>query len=518
MSLAISSAIPKQLARYSAGGLTLSSDLEVEANRLRGVLQDFERSCRETTYALKVIYLADDLQGHARTAGKIDQWVGHVGAGFFSADSGFEAISDLLPDFIGQVIDWAERSVGLALVASVIRNGEYLNISLSWVKVFGLTPQGVRTFLGITATRIRYENLLKYWDKIIGKSALVLTIAIKWAQDFRDYSGTELASALIVDTLFAIVMVKIAAWVGGAVLGLLAGVSLPAIVIGAIAVVAAIGIAILLDSAFEGLGIRKWAIGAVDRAINWAKDEVEKLPERAQTATQYVDEMLFAPIARSISTNISDSSHDIDSVIQPHPTNTQDAIDVPAESDTDSPASPRLAQKLEEAIEHANVENTNRYRKDRQGYGETYCNIYVMDIARDLGIPLFGEAAKYGTPEAVDWNDDNQIDDYLDANEAVSWLRGDYEHGNLSADNQGPQNGWQPIDQTEAARLAADGHFVVAGWQNPGGIGHMAIIRPDSTSSDIRIAQAGSQNFSDGSLEQPGWPISEVEYFVHRPV
>lgn len=613
MSLAISSAIPNDLSRYSTVGSRLNAELVSEAGYLAGVLSHFEATCREPGYSLRVSHLADELRGYARQTDLLDRWVGVVGIGFSAADSG------------RRIISWAERVVGGVLVVSVARGGRYLNISLGWVRTFGLTPSGVRTFLGITATRIRFENFLKYWDKVIGKAALFLLIAIKWAEDFRDYTGTQLISALTVDAIFAVIVVKVAAGVGALILGALAGVSLPAIVIGALVVGAAIAVAWILDSAFEGLGIRDWAInaldtainwvvGAIDTAITWTMDRVSELPELGARTVQALDENIFLPIARGIATGVDNVTSFVDSAAQRlrqklHDTadaagrvisdkaikptggealelrrSLHDAMDgwgtdedaifsllanasdaekqailndpdllarlerelnrgdfeqaiallnlstsvspqlpvdpqpgeSPAVTPSETETSPGLAERIESVITNLNVETADRYRKNRLGNNETYCNLYVMDVAKDLGIPLFGEAAKYGSPEAVDWNNDGVIDDYLNANEAVAWLKGTYEHGNLTISNQGPNSGWQTIDSAEAARLAAEGYFVIAGWQNPGGIGHMAVVRPNSTPEDIHIAQAGSQNFSDGSISRPGWSLSEVEYFVYR--
>jgi uncharacterized protein YukE len=136
---------------------------------------------------------------------------------------------------------------------------------------------------------------------------------------------------------------------------------------------------------------------------------------------------------------------------------------------------------------------------------KTYCNIFVMNFAEKMGAPL---------PEHIDFNSDGKIDDYLDANEAVNWLRGTYSAGNVPT---GPQYGWQSVDQSQAASLASQGYIVIAGYESNGSEpGHMAIVRPESQPGNIMIAQAGGQNFVYGSLIQ-GFGSRKVEYFAYKP-
>jgi hypothetical protein len=127
-----------------------------------------------------------------------------------------------------------------------------------------------------------------------------------------------------------------------------------------------------------------------------------------------------------------------------------------------------------------------------------------MDFAKNMGIPL---------PQRLDWNQDNRFDDDLDANEAIAWLNGTYGHDVQT----GPQLGWQTIDAAKAVEMANAGFVVVAGWQNLGGIGHMALVRPDSTDvNNIRIAQAGGSNFTSGSLADGFGDLKPIQYFFYR--
>lgn len=315
MSLAISSAIPNDLARYSSVGSRLNAELALESNKLANILQHFEATCRESGYALRVSHLADELRRYAQETDPLDRWVGVVGVGFFIADSA------------SRIVTWAEWAVGGVLVISVARSSRYLTISLDWVKVFGLTPSGARTFLGITGTRIRVENLLKQWDKAIGNAAVILLIALKWAEDFRDYTGTELISALLVDAAIAIIVVKIATVAGGVVLTALAGGSLPAIVVGALAVGVAVAVGKILDGVSENLRIRDWTINAVDTIINWTIDRVTELLQLSTVAVVALDEKVFMPISRSIAAGVDNLTDFVDSAAKRLQKKLRDAVD-----------------------------------------------------------------------------------------------------------------------------------------------------------------------------------------------
>jgi WXG100 family type VII secretion target len=144
-----------------------------------------------------------------------------------------------------------------------------------------------------------------------------------------------------------------------------------------------------------------------------------------------------------------------------------------------------------------------KYQKAENG--DTYCNIFAMDFAKEMGAYL---------PEYLDYNNDGEIDRYLNANQAVRWLRGTFNEGNVP---NGPRYGWQSVDQSQAASLASQGYIVVAGYESNGSEpGHMAIVRPESQPGNIMIAQAGGQNFAYGSLIQ-GFGSRKVEYFVYKP-
>jgi WXG100 family type VII secretion target len=181
--------------------------------------------------------------------------------------------------------------------------------------------------------------------------------------------------------------------------------------------------------------------------------------------------------------------------------NSPGVIISPVISPIDPTPSPDAIKKMQDALRDLNVTKNSRYQP---GDGKTWCNIFTMDYCKKMGVPL---------PQFLDWNNDKKIDDHLDANEATRWLKGTYDKGGVK---EGPDLGWKTISADEAAKLASSGKVVVAGWENLGGIGHMAVVRPESTPGDLRIAQAGAKNFENGSVRD-GFGNRTPTYFVYDP-
>ncbi len=165
----------------------------------------------------------------------------------------------------------------------------------------------------------------------------------------------------------------------------------------------------------------------------------------------------------------------------------------------------RNGQALNSQIDQFNVENNPKYAINRQGRGETYCNIYAMDVANSMGAHI---------PEFV--RDGNgTITRYLDANLMKDWL-----DGRLNVPGQytqGPAHGWVKVDHATAANAANQGGLVVAA-----GYGHMAVVRagsPDGVGvNDVLISQAGASNFNQGSMIR-GWGqhMGHAEFYMHQP-
>jgi hypothetical protein len=74
MSLSISSAEPTKLYRYADVATHIDHELLSEANYVGSALYQFEATCQEPGFAMRVSYLADSLRGYANQAGQIDDW------------------------------------------------------------------------------------------------------------------------------------------------------------------------------------------------------------------------------------------------------------------------------------------------------------------------------------------------------------------------------------------------------------------------------------------------------------
>jgi LysM repeat protein len=132
--------------------------------------------------------------------------------------------------------------------------------------------------------------------------------------------------------------------------------------------------------------------------------------------------------------------------------------------------------------------------------GNTYCNIYAWDATRAMGAEIPHWVDRNGRPAAVGASGAHE----LDANGLNSWLN-----------NHGGSNGWRKVSASEAQDAANLGQPSVASWRNPGGIGHVAMVRPgEVTSRGPAIAQAGGSNFNSGHVAD-GFGSRQPEYWIH---
>lgn len=107
--------------------------------------------------------------------------------------------------------------------------------------------------------------------------------------------------------------------------------------------------------------------------------------------------------------------------------------------------------------------------------GTTWCNVYVTDFIRLMGVPAPTHwVMSNGDPAAVGKGAE------LRANGLVDWF-----------EKHGGRYGWAKADSRAAQDAADRGHLVVVGWKNPRQPlpGHVAIV----LGSD-RITQAGGRN------------------------
>jgi hypothetical protein len=165
---------------------------------------------------------------------------------------------------------------------------------------------------------------------------------------------------------------------------------------------------------------------------------------------------------------------------------------VPIDAPIKNSAGSRSSESYSNVIDQFFVETNPRYKKNQQKKGETYCNIFVWDVTKAMG----AEIPHYWV--------ENGVEIEQRANDLYDWL-----------ENHGPDYGWTKTDATTAQNYANLGKPAVASKPNPGGIGHIAVIRPGQISSEgPTTAQAGETNFNHGTVNQ-GFHTLNVHYYVH---
>lgn len=168
----------------------------------------------------------------------------------------------------------------------------------------------------------------------------------------------------------------------------------------------------------------------------------------------------------------------------------------------------RSASAYRSVIDQFNVENQERYRVNKLGQNDTYCNIFAWDVSRAMGaeIPHYinaatGEPAQAGGPGTVE----------LDANAVNDWLN-----------TYGKRYGWVQASAQEAQAYANQGMPSVTSWKNSNGHGHMQVVSPSANGQydparGVAIAQAGEHLYNYNYITAVYGPSSlqNVQYFVH---
>ena len=170
---------------------------------------------------------------------------------------------------------------------------------------------------------------------------------------------------------------------------------------------------------------------------------------------------------------------------------------IPVDAPVQNQPGNRSRERYDQVLNQFGVGSNPRYRP--RG-GNTYCNIFAWDATRAMGaeIPHWldqqGRPSRPGAPGA--WE--------LGANEINRWLK-----------NQGVAAGWRRVSAAEAQAHANSGGPAVASWKNPGGIGHIGMIRPGEIGpGGPALAQAGRNNFNNGSVAD-GFGRRQPEYYIH---
>lgn len=154
--------------------------------------------------------------------------------------------------------------------------------------------------------------------------------------------------------------------------------------------------------------------------------------------------------------------------------------------------------RYDQVLDQFNVAENPRYRPGKN----TYCNIFVTDATRAMGAEI---------PHWVNREDGSPVApgtagaDELDANETARWL-----------DKHGSQYGWREVPPELAQEMANDGRPAVVVRENPGSIGHVAMVRPGEYSPEqgCAIANVGASNKAH-STTRGSFLTTDVKYWVH---
>lgn len=162
----------------------------------------------------------------------------------------------------------------------------------------------------------------------------------------------------------------------------------------------------------------------------------------------------------------------------------------------------RNRRTYDAVIDQYEVDVNRRYSGNRNGRGETYCNIFVWDVSRAMGAEIPHWVNDLGDPVSARRGRE------LTANDSVSWLR-----------SSGMRFGWREVSSAIAQELADLGQPVVAAWMNPAGAGHVAVVRPGRASEcGSVVAQAGETNVAFIRVSKAfrtAWSNQTISYFAH---
>lgn len=160
---------------------------------------------------------------------------------------------------------------------------------------------------------------------------------------------------------------------------------------------------------------------------------------------------------------------------------------------------PRTGATYSAVLDALPLDTSHRYQP-RSNF--TFCNIYVWDATRLLGCEIPHWVGEEGVPVSVGEGREQT------ANDMADWLQ-DFGH----------RYGWGPCGPAAAQLMASRGNPAVAVWRNPGGTGHVAMVRPGELHPERGpcIAQAGKRNFREGHVLDGFGAGRPVEYYVHLP-
>jgi hypothetical protein len=169
-------------------------------------------------------------------------------------------------------------------------------------------------------------------------------------------------------------------------------------------------------------------------------------------------------------------------------------------------SSPAGGDSYEAAIRYHDVESNTRYKpRDITGDNvpETFCNIYVSDFMRTLGVPLPHVINGAGDPVPPGTRGSKA----LLANDTAAWLS-----------THGSRFGWKKSDEAgaQAAANAGTPALVIAPGKK-----HIAVIRPGTiTENGAAITQAGKHLLQDSHVAngfgKELYSSGLLEYWINR--
>ena len=167
----------------------------------------------------------------------------------------------------------------------------------------------------------------------------------------------------------------------------------------------------------------------------------------------------------------------------------------------------RSAALYRSVLDQFQVETNPRYKVNKYGTGDTYCNIFVWDVTRAMNaeIPHYIDAATNAPRLYPDVKGATE----LSANGIYDWLG-----------SAGARYGWHPVTAEQAQALANAGAPVVTTWKNPSGSGHVQMVCPSANgaydpSRGVTVAQAGSKLYNYAYITQVFNDPSKVLYYAH---
>ncbi|MBD2121870.1 S8 family serine peptidase [Trichocoleus sp. FACHB-262] len=163
-------------------------------------------------------------------------------------------------------------------------------------------------------------------------------------------------------------------------------------------------------------------------------------------------------------------------------------------------------QRIIDAVNRVNPDQWFYRPRDITGDGnnETFCNWFAADVFELLGVRLPINGTQLMTKP-------HPLYGRQDHSKPIS-AEGLYSFFNRGGGSYGDRwwGKWQRVSAADATTLANQGKAVVASY-----IGHIAVVIPGGSATNVRIAQAGARNSRDMSVSE-GFGLQTPLYFVYE--